>query len=99
MIQHMLDYVRHNICGIMLYHSADTQFILTYLLHSNVPDTYAECAIGNLPRLIIIVATNSTPMLPLAAMRSEVCMVMRIHIMRDLRFSQQRLRRLSSIEM
>jgi hypothetical protein len=38
-------------------------------------------AIGNLPSLVITIdTTNSLPMLPLAATRSEVCMVIRIHI-------------------
>jgi len=39
------------------------------------------CAISNLQRLVITIdITNSITMLPLAAMRSEVCMVIRIHI-------------------
>jgi hypothetical protein len=43
MIKHILDVVCHHIHGIMLCPSANTQFILTYLLQGNVPDTYVEC--------------------------------------------------------
>jgi len=44
MIKHILDVVCHHIHGIMLCPSANMQFNLTYLLQSNVPDTYMECA-------------------------------------------------------
>jgi hypothetical protein len=39
MLKHILDVVCHHIHGIMHCPSANTQFILTYLLQSNVPDT------------------------------------------------------------
>jgi len=44
MIKHLLHVVCHYIHVIMLCPSANTLFILTYLIQSHVSDTHAECA-------------------------------------------------------